>query len=92
MREKHEPGGHLLDYLTKATGCLYLSDLRQLTAADCSQMEAVVMKLSVHDADLQEWNDALHYVTGKPPVESGKRARSQLLKWLRQRGTQFEET
>ena len=49
------------------------------------QLEMVVSKLSAQDVDLREWNDALHCIAGRPPETSAKLAKSQLIKWLRQK-------
>lgn len=87
MKEKYKPGEHLLDYLSRASGSAYLSDLRQLTAADSIRLESIIRELSVEMVEQQEWNDTLYYLTREGPEKSADRARSKLLKWLHQRGT-----
>ena len=69
----------LLDYLAQRTGCVYLSDLRQLDQRRQFLLVHTLENLAPEDASLKEWNDALIYLTGASPAETAQEARAQLL-------------
>ena len=72
----------LLDYLAYRTGCLYVSDLHRLGQAGCEKLARVLESLAPEDAPLQEWNDALAYLTAEPPAQDARTARQKLLSAL----------
>ncbi len=62
-------GGKLLQVLACQMNCTYLSDLRFLSERRREELAEKVKNLSSDVASLEEWNDALLYLTGFP--ESG---------------------
>ena len=73
---------HLLDYLARRTGCLYLSDLRHLDRRRRGLLLQVLEGLPAETAPLKEWNDALRYLAGASPEETAGKARARLLALL----------
>ena len=53
----------LLDFLAFKVGCMYLSDLRTLKKLMCVQRALRDIDPSMFG--LEEWNDAVSYITGK---------------------------
>lgn len=72
----------LLDYLVGHAGCMYLSDLRFLREWERVRLEREVEKIPPYAANVQEWNDALHYLTGAPPERTAEEARCTLMTLL----------
>ena len=54
----------LLECLAVNCGCIYLSDLHEPYGS--YRIAQAVKNLSVSDYSLQEWNDAVKYITGQP--------------------------
>ena len=73
---------HLLDYLAQRTGCLYLSDLRQLDRRRRGLLLQVLERLPPEKFPPKEWNDALRYLAGASPEETAGKARARLLALL----------
>ena len=63
--------------------CTYLSDLRFLSERRREELAEEVKNLSSDVASLEEWNDALLYLTGCGPEETVKEAQSRLAEQLR---------
>lgn len=72
----------LLDYLAQRTGCLFLSDLRDLDRQRRGILLQTLRSVSPEDVPLKEWNDALTYLTGALPEGTVQAARAQLLALL----------
>lgn len=72
----------LLDYLAQRVGCPFLSDLRYLDRQRRVRLLQALRSVSPEDAPLEEWNDALTYLTGAPPEGTVQAARTQLLALL----------
>lgn len=72
----------LLDYLGCCVKCEYLSDLRALDPSRRASLRHMVEALTPDAAPLQEWNDAVEYITGGRPAERPEQARTTLLHWL----------
>lgn len=72
----------LLDYLAQRTGCLFLSDLRDLDRQRQDILLQTLRSISPEDVPLKEWNDALTYLTGALPEGTVQTARTQLLALL----------
>lgn len=70
----------LLDYLAGRTGCTYLSDLRFLRGWERRRLSREVERLSSASASLEEWNDALDYLTGGPPEKTAEEAKRMLIR------------
>lgn len=60
----------LVDYLAAQLGCEYVSDLHFLDTLSRLRLAHVVSKLSPDDWPLEEWNDALKYVTNKETADN----------------------
>ena len=56
----------LLDRLTKAADCSYLSDLHNPTCLP--SVCKAISKLHADDYTVREWNEAVHYITGENAV------------------------
>lgn len=74
----------LLDLIAIQMGCVYLSDLRFLDSMQRRHLAGKLERLTPREADLQEWNDALDYLTGAPPEKTAQAARERLVQLLRQ--------
>ena len=77
---KHAPP--LLELLAYRAGCEFLSDLHTLELSVRKRLARFVADLPPEAAGLQEWNDALKYLSGLPPAESPQAARGRLAEWL----------
>lgn len=53
----------LLLVLSEKAGCMYLSDLKYV--ADKSQIKSELEQLPPQDFPLEQWNDAVKYLTGQ---------------------------
>ncbi len=80
MRE----GGGLLERLAAAMAVEYLSDLRRPDRRRRERLVRLLRGIPASAAPAQEWNDALQYLLGLPPAQSGPEAREQLLRGLDQ--------
>lgn len=68
----------LLDILAYKTGCLYVSDLKIKANSELIKFE--LEKLSVQDFSLEQWNDAIEYLTEETThFESREEAKKFLL-------------
>ena len=81
MNKKLE-GLSLLDYIGWRMGCVYLSDLHGISNVQKICLAREIEKLSISDASLQEWNDALEYLVGCSPSVTPEDARVRLIKAL----------
>ena len=72
----------LLDYLAYRIGCEYLSGLHELDSVRRARLRRAVTQLKAEDAPLDEWNDALAYLAGRPPASDAAAAREELLSFL----------
>ena len=63
--------------------CTYLSDLRFLSERRREELAEKVKNLSSDVTSLEEWNDALLYLTGCGPEETVKEAKRRLAEQLR---------
>lgn len=69
----------LLDYLAYRTGRAFLSDLHYFQKGEQEYLYRILQQISPEDASLQEWNDALTYLTDAKPEASAKAAKERLL-------------
>ena len=68
----------LLEELWRRAGCMYLSDLRSCSG---ERLRRALVSLPVEPYSLQEWTEAVRYLTGKTkPPESKEQAVKFLLK------------
>ena len=72
----------LVDYLFYRLGCAFLSDLRYLTGTEREKLCGVLRGISPDAASLQEWNDALGYLTNAAPEPTASAAKERLLDLL----------
>ena len=72
----------LLDRLAAQSGCEYLSDLRRLEKGARVRLAGILREVASGDAALEEWNDALRYLTGEPPASTPEAARQTLIERL----------
>lgn len=56
-------GKELLLVLSKKAGGMYLSDLKYV--ADISRVKSELEQLPTHDFPLEQWSDAVKYLTGQ---------------------------
>lgn len=68
----------LLEYLAGRCHCVYLSDLHFLNEAQRRRLAREVEAVSADAVSLREWNDALEYLTGRPPEQTAEEARARL--------------
>ncbi len=61
--KQHTASDSLLEWLSKEMGCMYLSDLHKPELFPAIQK--VLDKLDPEKYSLQEWKDAVHYLTGE---------------------------
>ena len=78
MGENLCPAAPLLEYLAGRCHCVYLSDLRFLNEAQRRRLAREVEAVSADAVPLREWNDALEYLTGRPPEQTAEEARARL--------------
>ena len=69
----------LIDYLTRETGCEYVSELHYLDPARKAKAVEALMKLTAETYPLEKWNDALSYVAELPAQETAEAARAQMI-------------
>ena len=72
----------LLDLLAIQMRCNYLSDLRFLSRGQRQYLARKLEQLMPKEEDLQDWNNALEYLTGAAPEKSAQAAKEQLVKLL----------
>lgn len=72
----------LLEKLARRMDCEYLSDLKYLQGAGRELLADTVRRLPAQEASVEEWNDALTYLTGQDPQSTAEQARRALLKAL----------
>lgn len=72
----------LLDLLAIQMKCRYLSDLRFLTKRQRQYLAQELERLTPREEDIQEWNDALNYLTGRPPENTAQAAKVQLIQTI----------
>lgn len=72
----------LLDYLAYRMGCGFLSDMHYLQKGERGYLCRILQQISPEDASLQEWNDALTYLTDAMPEASAQAAKERLLALL----------
>ena len=68
----------LLEFLAYKAGCPYLSDLRFLSLEQRRYLAQSLERLTPRKEDTWEWNDALEYLTGRPPEQTAEEARARL--------------
>ena len=69
----------LLEFLACRAGCPLLSQLREPDWLVRSTLLHTLEGLPPEAAPLEEWNDALHYLTGMAPETTSSVARAQLI-------------
>lgn len=72
----------LLDILAERMGCMYLSDLRNLTSTERLALGPILIRITPQDHSLFEWNDALEYLNAGAAESSIGAAHSKLIKAL----------
>ena len=68
----------LLDFLSYKTGCK-ISDLPAMAKTDPSRILHAVLGIETQADSLRNWNDALNYLFGIPPVQSCEEAWHQMI-------------
>lgn len=72
----------LLDLLSIQMKCEYLSDLRFLSPKQRRYLAQRLDRLTPREEDIQDWNDALNYLTGAPPERTAQAAKAKLVQEL----------
>lgn len=73
----------LLDLMAVQMGCTYLSDLHDLDREQRLFLAERLKPLHAREADLRDWNDALHYLTGDDePRATAEEAQTALIAGL----------
>ena len=72
----------LLDLLAIQMKCDYLSDLRFLSSEQRRYLAQKLDRLTPREEDLQDWNDALTYLTGMPQGKTAVEAKRNLIERL----------
>lgn len=78
-----ERGVSLVDFLAKKLGCVYISDLKYLTADQQKRLASLLEQLPPKAASKAEWDDALRYIEQLPAQKSAEKDRERLLSALR---------
>lgn len=73
----------LVDYLAAKVGCMYLSDLHDLSKTERILLAHHVEKLTAERFSLHEWNDALQYIFQAPQEKSSADAQRKLVSLFR---------
>ena len=55
----------LLEYIAAKEGCQYLSDLSKSRRTSLFFMARIIREIDPNEYTLQEWNDAIEYITGE---------------------------
>lgn len=76
----------LLDLIAIQMKCEYLSDLRFLSTEQRQYLAQKLNRLTPRKEDMQDWNDALNYLTGAPMEATAKAAKERLVYLLSQSG------
>lgn len=69
--EAGKPTLGLLELISFKTGCMYLSDLHQ--SHQLLFIQHAIREIPVEEFSLQEWNDAVEYITGEKVCFSGQK-------------------
>lgn len=73
----------LLDLMAVQVQCEYLSDLRYLDDYKRSMLAQKLRVIPAEDEDIDDWNDALSYLTGDfQPMDHAEQAKEMLLEVL----------
>lgn len=72
----------LLDLMSIQMGCMYLSDLRFLSQEQRQYLAHKLDRLTPRNEDVRDWNDALNYLTGAPPMDTAQAAKERLVQLL----------
>ena len=72
----------LLDLMSIQMGCMYLSDLRFLSQEQRQYLAHKLDRLTPRNEDVRDWNDAMNYLTGAPPMDTAQAAKEQLVQLL----------
>ena len=73
----------MLDELFEAVGCEYFSDMTFADARIKKRIACIIQAQYPSEAvSLQEWNDALDYLTDSAPEATSQAARDKLLRLL----------
>lgn len=76
MNEQKSFAG-LLKYIAMQVGCVYITDLHMI---NLSVIKRAISPIPPHTYDLREWEDAVHYITGKAMrFETPEQAKNYLL-------------
>ena len=76
----------LLDYLGEKLDLEFLSDLHRLSRPQTRRLVELIEEISPDETSLRDWNDTLHYLTGREqPLPSPGEARSELIRQLSHR-------
>lgn len=73
----------MLDAIFEIVGCAYFSDMMFADARIKKRIACIIQAQYPSEAvSLQEWNDALDYLTGSAPEATSQAARDKLLRLL----------
>ena len=72
----------LLELLAIQMRCEYLSDLRRLTSAQKDYLAWKLKQITPRQEDLQDWNQALTYLTEAPEQTTAVEAKERLIDLL----------
>lgn len=82
MREIKGSQTSLLEYLAECGGCSYLSDLRFLRERERLCLLHEIRRLPENRFPVEEWNEALAYLSGWRPEQTSRAAKESLLSSL----------
>lgn len=72
-----------LDVLAYKAGCMYLSDLQYIGDVQRMRLVYALERIPAEAVSLDEWNDAITYLTGtESPCSSAEQAKTELIKRL----------
>lgn len=72
----------LIEDIKAWSGTYYLSDLRYLTSTQCRTIVSNLKLTDENDYTLDQWNDALTYLTASPKAKTPNQAKSEIIAYL----------
>jgi hypothetical protein len=79
VKTSHHASLALLDTMADHVGCTYVSDLKYIDDAQRARLRYKLEGTQPEAASLQEWNDALTYLSGWSAESTREQARQRLI-------------
>lgn len=79
MKAEQSTQTSLLEYLAERENCVYMSDLQFLRGLDRAHLLHEIRRLPEDRFPVEEWNEALAYLSGRRPKQTSRAAKESLL-------------